>query len=255
MVGNLMMVGVRNQNAFLPVLDYTMPHPVASEFYPALTSGLSLIDQMAPPAYAICGSSGPGRLHRKSACVGMKGVLLDAAFADAYMGGVPAFADTILTEPTIDWPDQDPAYPDELQSFTWGNDEFYDANISLCAIEWTPQDCAGEPCVEPMFRAYSRLDWNRDRHAVAGDDEWPLPYFTLTELEDLCGDLALDPSSTGTLTNGTPVGFFNNKTRPNKPSGKADVVWGFDPYRFDHARIAEAVRWVLGEHFGLFLRP
>ena len=48
-----------------------------------------------------------------------------------------------------------------------------------------------------------------------------------------------------------PIGFFVHKTKYEKPSQKADVVWGFDPYRFDSVQVRQAIRWVLGEHFGL----
>ncbi len=36
----------------------------------------------------------------------------------------------------------------------------------------------------------------------------------------------------------------------DKPSMKADVYWGFDPYRFDHEETKKAIRWVL-DYFGL----
>ncbi len=36
-----------------------------------------------------------------------------------------------------------------------------------------------------------------------------------------------------------------------KPGGIPDVVWGFDPTLFDLADMGRALRWVLGEHFGL----
>ena len=55
-------------------------------------------------------------------------------------------------------------------------------------------------------------------------------------------------------TEGVPVGFLTHKTEYLKPSRKGDVVWGFDPYRFDWAEMRRAVRWVLGEYFGLVMR-
>jgi hypothetical protein len=33
------------------------------------------------------------------------------------------------------------------------------------------------------------------------------------------------------------------------------VVWGFDPSRFARADMQDAIRWVLGGHFGLTSRP
>jgi hypothetical protein len=256
LAGNLMLVGSRNENAFLAETSYTLPVVLDDATYPWRWNGLTAIDQMSPPGYQICGGGPVGAQDRRRECVGTKGVRLDPDFTDRYMAGSAAFEDTILTEPLIDWRDADALYVDDLQTFPFGgSDEFYDTNISPCEFAVTPQDCDGEPCAEPMFRAYSRLDWNRDRHQAQGDDAWPIPYFTPEELQDICGDLALDGSSEATLTDGVPVGFFAHKTESTKPSGRADVVWGFDPYRFDHAAMTEAVRWVLGEHFGLDLRP
>jgi len=40
----------------------------------------------------------------------------------------------------------------------------------------------------------------------------------------------------------------------DKPSGKADVYWGFDPYRFDQNETKKAVRWVL-DYFGMQINP
>lgn len=51
------------------------------------------------------------------------------------------------------------------------------------------------------------------------------------------------------------TGFVTRKHLENKPSGVGDVVLGFDPYRFDHASMRAAIRWVLGEHFGLSMSP
>jgi hypothetical protein len=51
------------------------------------------------------------------------------------------------------------------------------------------------------------------------------------------------------------TGFVTRKHLAQKPSGAGDVVLGFDPYRFDHEAMAGALRWVLGEHFGLVMTP
>ena len=49
------------------------------------------------------------------------------------------------------------------------------------------------------------------------------------------------------------MGFLTTKSIEGKPLARADVVWGFDPHRFDHARMGDAIRWVLGDHFDLEL--
>jgi hypothetical protein len=41
----------------------------------------------------------------------------------------------------------------------------------------------------------------------------------------------------------------------DKPNQRGDVVWGFDPYRFNNDHMRAAVRWVLGEYFGLTMLP
>ncbi len=41
---------------------------------------------------------------------------------------------------------------------------------------------------------------------------------------------------------------------PDKPVQRADVYWGFDPYRFDNEGTKKAIRWVL-EYFGLTINP
>ena len=56
-------------------------------------------------------------------------------------------------------------------------------------------------------------------------------------------------------TNDQVYGYLSYKTIADKPIERADVYWGFDPYRFDHAEIENALRWVLGDHFGLTIAP
>ena len=51
-------------------------------------------------------------------------------------------------------------------------------------------------------------------------------------------------------TNSQTYGYFSHKMAGEKPSGKADVYWGFDPYRFDQGETQKAVLWVL-DYFGL----
>ena len=55
-------------------------------------------------------------------------------------------------------------------------------------------------------------------------------------------------------TNGGTFGYFSYKMTEDKPSYKADVYWGFDPYRFDHNETKKAIRWVL-DYFGLQINP
>ena len=52
-------------------------------------------------------------------------------------------------------------------------------------------------------------------------------------------------------TQGKIFGFFSYKMTGDKPGGSPDVFWGFDPYRFDHDKIQDAIRWVLSLNFGL----
>ena len=54
------------------------------------------------------------------------------------------------------------------------------------------------------------------------------------------------------LTNGQTYGYLSYKMVDDKPSGKADVYWGFDPYRFDNQDTKRAISWVM-EYFGLEL--
>jgi subtilisin-like proprotein convertase family protein len=86
------------------------------------------------------------------------------------------------------------------------------------------------------------------------DDTWPADYY-LADLRQLCGRYALTANNTSARTNGVVVGLLSYKTATEKPSQVGDVLWGFDPYRFDHAEMTEAIRWVLGEHFNLPMRP
>jgi hypothetical protein len=46
---------------------------------------------------------------------------------------------------------------------------------------WQEQQCEEGPCVEPMFRVYSRLDWVQDLRRAESDTEWVLgEHFGLT---------------------------------------------------------------------------
>jgi hypothetical protein len=222
--------------------------------YPYATAGVTVLDNVVPSyqVYGITGGYGIASGARSARCVGVKGLVLNEAFRQARMTGV-FVPDTIMTDPTIDWADQDPVHRDHLVS-NWAsqNDEFYDANITARSTPWQPQDCDGRPCVEPMFQAYPRFDWVKDLHLAAGDTMWPAG---IGNIYDICGRYALDPVTDRTLISGKTVGFLSHKFEDEKPSHRGDVYWGFDPYRFDHDAMGEIIHWVLGEHFGLNMLP
>ncbi len=217
--------------------------------------GLSVFDQMSPNSIYVIYGSDPlvnARVGRKPVCAAMKGLVLDDAFADAH---APAIADSIPTDSTIDWRDLDPAYYDNLLNvYQWGDDEFYE-NPGDRPTPFTVQICEDGPggqCIEPMFRSTARFDWIRAQHLAADpNDTWPEGYYSVP-MSQLCGAYALENLDTA-RTDGQMVGFLSYRTIAAKPSGRADVVWGFDPYRLDHGAMTDAIRWVLGEHFGLVM--
>jgi hypothetical protein len=251
-VGNLLMVGSRNQEDFVQDELQTVPIVLESQTYPHLTTGFTLLDHFSP-GYPICGFGYDGR---KSRCSGLKGLVLDTEFADVYMPGGAVFPDTILTDQIIDWQEPDPLLADLLGSldYSWGKDEFYETNLSECDIGVEPQQCPDGPCVEVMLRTMTRFGWIDQAHHDAGDDNWPASEYSPSELIDLCGGLAFS-AGYNLRAESVPIGFFVHKTKYEKPSQKADVVWGFDPYRFDNAQVRQAIHWVLGEHFGLVMGP
>ncbi len=105
--------------------------PMYPRLYPFRNLGLAAVDITSPPA-AYYAPNGLGiRTARKTACAGLKGLVLDDDFVAGHMGGAAAFADTILTDPGIDWSDDPmPTEGDVLEHpFIWGEDEFYDADI------------------------------------------------------------------------------------------------------------------------------
>jgi hypothetical protein len=287
-VGNLLMAGERAMNGFIEEAPWMIPwiFDTDEEFaefgsqlfrvgfgnrelpdgtilqigrmrYPYAAMGIAVLDHVTP-RYNIWGCTGfgcTGNSARNSSCVGVKGLLLDEAFRAAYMPQGDVFPDTIYTEATIDWMDLQADHYDSLRVWIWGSDEIYDGNITDRLTPWTPQACIAGPCVEPMFRIYSRFDWVDDLHLAAGDPDWPAPIFNPQELVAACGQHALDGGTGRTRTTGHVLGFLSHKLVDHKPSARADVLWGFDPYRFDHDHIRQAIHWVLGEHFGLVLRP
>jgi subtilisin-like proprotein convertase family protein len=89
------------------------------------------------------------------------------------------------------------------------------------------------------------------------NDTWPgTPgqYYSV-QMRDLCGRYALTGDNRSALTDNVAVGMLSYKTAPEKPNQTGDILWGFDPYRYEHDQMVEAIRWVLGEHFGLPMRP
>jgi hypothetical protein len=100
----------------------------------------------------------------------------------------------------------------------------------------------------------TRFGWIDEAQAAAGNPDWPAPEYSGTELLDICGSLAF-AAADEMRAEAVDIGFFAHKPVADKPSQKADVIWGFDPYRFDNEEVREAIRWVLGEHFGLTMIP
>ena len=226
--------------------------------YPAAAMGLAVLDHTSPKyhIYSIESSDGLASGARDPACVGLKALILDHDFRATHMPEGASFPDTVYTESLIDWRDLDPEYRDQLDNWRWGDDEFYDRNISPRNNLWQLQQCGDQPCVEPMFRAYTRYDWVDDLHKAAGDSIWPLSELgSWGGVLEACGTYAIDIYNPRTDITGATVGFVSHKLEGAGSEGRGDVVWGFDPYRFDHTHIREAIHWVLGEHFGLMMNP
>ena len=291
--GNLFLVGSRSMESFLEVQNYMTPIifdtdeeyyeldgqtyvvgfgtaslPDGSHYergprqYPFATAGVSLLDWAVPVGKHIYDRPVPAEQDRRSRCSSLKGVVLDPSFKANHLIGPGVVADTIGTDPLIDWRDLASQDSDTLNNeFPFYGEEFIDANISARPTAWTAQECAEGPaglCIEPMFRGLSRFDWLRERKWAAGDQDWPASTYTRDELESLCGEMALttldnggDPIPRGTArSNGQVYGYLSYRNVADKPSGKADVYWGFDPYRFDHEKTRQAIGWVL-DYFGL----
>ena len=235
---------------------------IGKERYPYLVWGIDAIDAPSGPLYVWPGVPGNASRARKGVCDGLKAIVLDGAFKAAYVDP-GAVADTIYGARDIDWADYTPAptpaapYPVEAEPFAWYLDEFYDTNITQRPTPINRQRLAdGRPAMEPMWRQYSRFDWIDDTHALRGDPGWPFFYpdgtshYTALQLQDLCGAYGLNMqnrSATGNVT----VGLISRKFEGTKPGARPDVLWGFDPSRFDKTRIKQAIRWVLREEFGM----
>ncbi len=230
--------------------------------YPYTAWGIATLDFMSPTNNYVIYGSDPEvsvRTGRQSSCASTKGLIIDPDFAARYMPSGVAFAETTLASTQIEWRDLSPSYYDNLNvNYAWGNTEFYDQVITHRNTAWHAQVCPGAPgdrCVEPMFRSLARFDWIRAQHRrVDPDDTWPDGYYTVP-IASLCGPYALNYDGTSAATSGLTVGFVSHRLEARKPTGVGDVMWGFDPYRFDSGEIIKAVQWVLGEHFNLPMRP
>jgi hypothetical protein len=288
-VGNLFLVGERALNGFIEVTHRGVPWVIpwvfaaAEEFtsfnnvnyatgwgtrelpdgteillgkerYPYRSIGVSVLDHAQPQehVYGIYTALASTAV-RSSACVGLKGLALDDSFKVNHMAQGSVFPDTILTNPEIDWKDiaQPTTIRDRLGAFPFATDEIYDRFIVPRSTPWSPQECGDQPCIEPMFRFYSRFDWIDDVHMAVGDTLWPYNLMSHDTVTNQCGRAALDPITGRTRIGNSITGFISHKMEANKPSRKGDVVWGFDPYRFERDAIQNAIHWVLGEHFNL----
>ncbi len=290
--GNLFLVGDRSMESFLEVQNYMVPlmfdnneqyyvledmnyiigfgthvYPDGSSInhgaimYPYLTAGLSVLDWSVPLGKNIYDRRLPASEDRTSSCSGLKAMVLSDDFRTHHQVGGAVLSDTLYTNADIDWRDGDGGNLDEEFPFT--GDEFIDANITSRPTYWEAQECAEGVdglCLEPMFTGVSRFDWMRENRWSAGDTEWPGSEFSSNELDGICGEMALTtydgpggavPNGTA-LVNGQTYGYLSYKNVADKPSGKADVYWGFDPYRFNAEESQKSVRWVL-EYFGLAL--
>ena len=288
--GNLFLLGDRSMESFLEVQNYMVPlmfdtqeeyfimnnnvyivgfglheFPDGStmnqgaRMYPFLTAGLSVLDWSVPLNKNVYGRLLPANQDRTTKCSGLKAMSLSEDFRSHHQIGSEVLSDTLWTNQDIDWRDTELTTLDNEFPFT--GDEFVDANITDRPTYWSPQPCADGVnylCLEPMFQGVARFDWMREKRWAGGDPEWPGSEYSEDDLEDICGEMALGTydGPGGAILNGTALvsgktyGYLSYKNVADKPSGKADVYWGFDPYRFDQEESRESVRWVL-EYFGL----
>lgn len=245
--------------------DTVVPRGVRQ--YPYATAGIVSLDWTSPNTKYIYGRNVTTRFDRKSECVGLKGIVLDPDFKTNHGIGPGVIADTMYTNPVIDWPDVANAIQDSLglfnASFPFRNDEIYDANAGN-RLDMSPlQDCEaieapGGKCVEHMFRGISRFDWLREQKHAEGDLDWPHSIYSDFDLDDGCGPRALTSyngvTRSSSRLNGLGYGFVSYKVMRDKPFRRPDVYWGFDPYRFEEQDARKAIRWVL-QYFGLTINP
>lgn len=229
--------------------------------YPYATAGIAALDWTSPNTKTIYYRNQVARFDRTVDCVGLKGLVLDKNFSANHLIGPGVVADTMWTEPEIDWHDYVDAAADTMAlfhgTFPFRNDEFVNANISYRATVITTQDCASGPagkCVEPMYTGVARFDYMREYYRDQGETDWPHNRYSAYELDAGCGPMALTSyegvGRSSARTNDKTFGYFSYKVIDDKPVQKADVYWGFDPYRFDHTESRQAIRWVL-QYMGL----
>lgn len=231
--------------------------------YHYTTAGISALDWTAHNIKTVYGEDVKASRSRSASCVGLKQLYLDDDFKVQNLIGPGVLADTISTNPDIDWIDRRDQAMGTLElstDYQFFVDEFVNANISPRSVALIEQECGQGPgglCIEPMFRGIARFDWMREIRWAEGETGWPYTSYTPTELkDDICGKMALSmmgsiPDGTA-RTNGKVFGWMSYKTVADKESGKPDVYWGFDPYRFDKENTQQAIRWVL-QNFGLSL--
>ncbi len=234
--------------------------------YPYLTAGISTLDWSTPVGKSIYVDSNPGSVERKAECAGLKALVVADDFRSHHQVNAWDLADTLVTNSSIDWRDNSVGgISSNLEvSFPFTGDEFVDANVTSRSTPWQAQPCDdgyNGYCIEPMYQGVSRYDFKRKQQWDAGDFGWPSSEYSGGELNSICGANSLTDLETpdGVVPNGTSsvngltYGYLSYKNVVNKPSGKADVYWGFDPYRFDDAAAKRSVRWVLS-YFGVEMR-
>lgn len=229
--------------------------------YPYATAGIAALDWTSPNSKTIYNRTEVVRFDRTADCNGLKGLVLDDDFRSYHGVGPGVIADTIWTNPEIDWHDYVDAGADTMRlfhnSFPFRRDEFVDGNASTRSTPLLPQECEDGPngmCIQPMFRGIARFDFIREYRWARGETDWPFSRYNEIELEDGCGPMGLTSyqgvAQSSARTNGRTFGYFSYKVVQDKPTQKADVYWGFDPYRFDQEESRKAIRWVL-QYFGL----
>ena len=235
--------------------------------YPFDTVGISALDWNVPLGKNVYGRRLAASIDRSTKCSGLKELRLIDEFRSNHLIGPGAIASTIPTHEGMDW--RDPMADAGLDTmlnleFPFTGDEFVDDMIAERPATVVIQDCEDGyqgKCIEPMFTGVTRFDWIREQMWDMGETDWPGSAYDLVELSEICGAMALNsflgddgeiiPSGTA-RANGKNYGYLSYKTVTDKPGNKADVYWGFDPYRFNHSESKKAVRWVL-QHFGLAL--
>ncbi len=227
--------------------------PLGPMFYPYLGLGLSATDRVwAETTWGSPSECLHGDDARDRQCGATKALYLDYLFSLNFSpnGELP---ETIITWDELDWVDQQGGLPDIFQPSALGIwDEFYEFDATLRPETWWRQTLPnGWRTTYPMFCLQTRYDWIRQQHRDAGDMDFPE-----FEPEDVCGEGLFDTfegpgTDESTKIDGAPIGVLSYAAVETKPSGKPDVIWGFDPTRFDPVPMAQTVRWVLDTLFGL----